>query len=144
LSSFEKNITCGMIDLMKKNNNDTQKLIGIIAAIIIIPIVLVNVFSRMPGKYDNLAQCITNSGTKFYGAFWCSHCQAQKRAFGKSAKLLPYIECSTPNGKDRLQQCVDAGIKGYPTWIYPDGTTQSGEVPLAVLAEKTSCIDTLR
>ena len=92
-----------------------------------------------PGKYDTFAQCLKDSGTKFYGAFWCPHCRAQKAAFGKSAKLLPYIECSTPDAQGMLPVCQDAGIKGFPTWEYPDGSRQEGEVPLATLAEKTKC-----
>ncbi len=93
-----------------------------------------------PGKYDQFAQCLEQKGAKFYGAFWCPHCQAQKKMFGKSVKHLPYVECSTPNAKGTKQVCIDAGIEGYPTWIFADGTRQTGEVPLATLAEKTSCV----
>jgi hypothetical protein len=92
-----------------------------------------------PGQYDQFAQCIKDSGTIFYGAWWCPHCQNQKKMFGKSAKLLPYEECSTPDGNGVLQVCKDAGIEGYPTWVFGDGSRQSGEIPLATLAEKTSC-----
>ena len=34
------------------------------------------------------------TGARMYGAFWCSHCQEQKLAFGREAQPdLPYIEC---------------------------------------------------
>ena len=125
---------------MKKSSTDTKKLLGIMALVIIIPIILITVLSKTPGKLDTFAQCITDSGAKFYGAFWCPHCQAQKAAFGKSAKLLPYIECSNPD-KTQTQVCKDAGITGYPTWVFADGTQASGEVPLQNLAEKTSCTE---
>ena len=92
-----------------------------------------------PGKFDGFASCIKNSGATFYGAFWCPHCQKQKAMFGSSAKLLPYIECSTPDGKNQLPICTEAGVKGYPTWQFPDGTRESGEIALARLAEKTAC-----
>lgn len=95
--------------------------------------------AKKPGKYDNLAQCINNSGAKFYGAFWCPHCQATKAMFGKSAKLLPYVECSTADGKSQKPICKDNDIKGYPTWILPDGSRITGEQTLQSLAEKTSC-----
>ncbi len=96
--------------------------------------------SNKPGKNDALATCIANSGAKFYGAFWCPHCQNQKAAFGAaSAKLLPYIECSAPNGKDMLPVCTEAGIQSFPTWVFPDGTRATGEQTLEYLAEKTSC-----
>jgi thiol-disulfide isomerase/thioredoxin len=92
-----------------------------------------------PGKLDTFAQCLSDKGAKFYGAFWCPHCQEQKKDFGKSAKLLPYIECSAPNGKDQLQVCTDAGVTGYPTWMFADGSKETGRVALAKLAEKTGC-----
>lgn len=93
-----------------------------------------------PGPLDEFALCLEDKGAIFYGAFWCPHCQNQKKDFGKSAKLLPYIECSTPNGHGQTQECEDAGITGYPTWEFADGSRQSGEVALAVLAEKTGCV----
>lgn len=97
---------------------------------------------RTPGKagaLDSFATCIKDSGAKFYGAFWCPHCQNQKALFASSAKLLPYIECSTPDGKSQLPICNEAEIKGYPTWTFADGTTKSGEVSLADLSTATSC-----
>lgn len=92
-----------------------------------------------PGKLDAFAQCINDSGAKFYGAFWCSHCQAQKAMFGKSVSLLPYVECSLPSGSGQTQICNDQKIEGYPTWIFKDGSRLTGEIPLATLAEKTNC-----
>ena len=62
-----------------------------------------------------------------------------KKLFGKSAKLLPYIECSLPNGQGQNQNCNDKKIDNYPTWEFKDGSRQNGEVPLDKLAEKTSC-----
>ena len=102
-------------------------------------IALLVVQGNKPGKYDSLAQCINNSGAKFYGAFWCPHCQATKAMFGKSAKLLPYIECSTPDGKSQLPVCSEKEIKGYPTWVFPDGSLLQGEQTIEALADKASC-----
>jgi hypothetical protein len=92
-----------------------------------------------PGRLDSFATCIKDSGAQFYGAFWCPHCQNQKAMFGSSAKLLPYIECSTPDGKSQLPVCTDAGVTGYPTWKFPGGQVESGEVSLERLSELTSC-----
>lgn len=92
-----------------------------------------------PGKYDALAQCLKDKGAIFYGAFWCPHCQAQKKLFGSSAKLLPYVECSTLDGKGQLPECTTKGVSSYPTWEFADGTRLTGEVALADLATKTSC-----
>lgn len=120
---------------MKKN---------ILPIIIVIVLVGGGIFAlahkaAQPGKYDKLAQCISDSGAKFYGAFWCPHCQATKAMFGKSAKLLPYIECSQPSGQGQLPICNDAGIKGYPTWRFTDGSELNGERSLKELADKTNC-----
>ena len=92
-----------------------------------------------PGQLDSFAQCLTEKGATFYGAFWCPHCQAQKRMFGSSAKLLPYIECSTPDGQGQLQACKDKEVQQYPTWEFEDGERLTGEIPLTQLAEKTGC-----
>lgn len=99
-----------------------------------------------PGKYDTFAQCIKDSGTIFYGAFWCSHCQAQKKLFGSSVKYLPYVECSTADGQGQMQVCIDKKITGYPTWILADGTqipndsANGSGVKLETLAAKTVCV----
>lgn len=91
------------------------------------------------GKLDTFASCLAEKGTKFYGAFWCPHCQNQKAMFGRSARLLPYIECSTPDGQSQLKICQDANVGGYPLWEFADESRLSGVVELEVLAEKTSC-----
>lgn len=96
-------------------------------------------YMGQPGKYDQFATCLADSGAKFYGAFWCPHCQEQKAMFEKSEKLLPYIECSQPSGQGQLQTCIDADIKTYPTWEFADGSRLTGTQQFATLAEKTSC-----
>jgi len=93
-----------------------------------------------PGKYDEFAMCIKDKGAVFYGAFWCPHCQAQKKLFGSSAKLLPYVECSTPDGNSQVQICMDKNIEGYPTWEFADGSRINGEATFEALAEKTGCV----
>lgn len=92
-----------------------------------------------PGEYDALASCIKDSGTTFYGAFWCPHCQAQKALFGRSARLLPYVECSLPSGQGQTQACIDKEVKTYPTWVFPDGSIVTGEQSLATLAQASGC-----
>lgn len=92
-----------------------------------------------PGPLDTFAQCLGEKDVIFYGAFWCPHCQNQKKIFGNSAKLLPYVECSTPNGQGQTEQCKDAGIVSYPTWQFADGTRESKELSLTELSLKSSC-----
>ncbi len=93
-------------------------------------------------KYSNLdgfAQCINDSGAKFYGTFWCSYCSKQKEMFSSAEQYLPYVECSTPDGRNLLQVCKQAGIDGFPTWKFSDGSELSGFQELDTLAQKTSC-----
>ena len=109
------------------------------------------------GKLDSFATCIKNSGTTFYGAFWCPHCQAQKARFGSSAHLLPYVECSNPDGQTQTQVCINKNVTTYPTWEFPvtstttDPTTGEvvstttiqrvvGEQELTDLARETGCV----
>lgn len=94
---------------------------------------------KEPGKYDAFTTCLKEKGTVFYGAWWCTHCKANKKLFGSSADLLPYVECSSKDGKEQLQICKDKNIQGYPTWEFSDGSRLEGEQSLEVLAEKTSC-----
>ncbi|MBI5621429.1 hypothetical protein HY933_01000 [Candidatus Falkowbacteria bacterium] len=95
--------------------------------------------SVQPGELDSFAQCITDSDAVFYGAFWCPHCQNQKNLFGKSERLLPYVECSTPDGRSMIPSCQEQGVEGYPTWSFADGSKLGGLVELETLAEKTGC-----
>ena len=92
-----------------------------------------------PGELDAFASCIKESGATYYGAFWCPNCKNQEAMFGRSASLLPRVECSTPDGRGQLQVCQDASITGYPTWEFADGTRQSGTLPLERLSEATGC-----
>ena len=125
--------------------------ISVIAILVVGVITTVIIQSRsssgpsVPGKYDAFAECIANSGATFYGAFWCPHCQGQKKAFGSSAKYLPYVECSTPDGNGQTQVCIDKKITSYPTWILKDGTRVPDDSPtgagvqLSTLATATGC-----
>ena len=95
--------------------------------------------STTEGNYDTFAQCLTDKGAKFYGTFWCPHCKEQKKLFGSSLKFVPYIECSTPDGNNQLDVCKEAGVDGYPTWVFADGVQVSGTQTLEFLSEKTGC-----
>lgn len=91
------------------------------------------------GELDGFAQCLGEKGATFYGAFWCPHCKEQKKMFGNSERLLPYVECSTPDGRGQTARCAEAGIQSYPTWVFADGATSTGTLSLETLAERTGC-----
>ncbi len=127
---------------MDKNKKIFFFIIGILILGTLMTILLNKTGTVTPkddGKYDAFAQCLKDKGAVFYGTFWCPHCQNQKKAFGSSAKMLPYVECSTPDAQNQTQICKDAEISVYPTWKFQDGSKLEGEIALPVLAEKTSC-----
>lgn len=120
--------------------NRTTLVGGIIALVVLIGLLAyVNNAPTGPGRLDAFAQCLKDKGATFYGAFWCPHCQNQKAMFGSSKQFLPYVECSTPDGRGQTGICIQKKITGYPTWVFADLSTSTGEVPLATLAEKTGC-----
>lgn len=112
-----------------------------IAALLVIAFVIGLIIwnKNQPGQYDAFAQCLKDKGAVFYGAFWCPHCQNQKELFGRSERLLPYVECSTPDGQGQTIACQEKEVQSYPTWIFADGEKMTGEISLATLAEKTGC-----
>ena len=121
---------------MKNNTKTTVFLIALVVIVIGI------IFSIKGGDEkvspnDALAQHITDTGTIFYGAYWCPVCQQQKALFGRSTRLLPYIECSKPNKQGQTQVCIDAEIESYPTWEFPDGERISGSLSIDFLSERT-------
>lgn len=107
--------------------------------LIISAVFLFSVSSQNQGRLDDFAKCLKDKGAVFYGAFWCSHCQNQKRLFEGSDKFLNYVECSTPNGREQLQICKDKDIQSYPTWEFVNGASASGELSLKDLSDKTGC-----
>lgn len=86
------------------------------------------------GKYDNLAKCLANKQITMYGAYWCPHCQNEKKGFGSSWQYVPYVECTK-----ETKLCLEKGIDGYPTWIFPDGKKLVGEQGLQKLSQESDC-----
>lgn len=110
--------------------------------LVVLPIVIwakLSFKSPEAGQYDDLAKCLAAKNVRMYGAYWCSHCQAQKKAFGNSWQYIEYIECSLAGGKGQTQECNEAGIQVYPTWDLGNGERLSGEVSFEQLAEKSGC-----
>ncbi len=103
--------------------------------------------SSIPGEAGNpittssgqaelaLADHLTESGAKMYGAWWCPHCHDQKQLFGKEAsKKIPYIECDSQGQNPQTELCrsIDE-VRGYPTWEI-NGQFYSGSQALDTLA----------
>ncbi len=117
----------------------TIVILGLLLVAIVMLVAWSAVRQSAPSPLDGFAQCLKDKGATFYGAFWCPHCADQKKLFGTAKRLLPYVECSTPDGNHQTPACIEKKITGYPTWEFADGTRESGFLDLARLAEKTGC-----
>jgi len=82
-----------------------------------------------------LAEHLSKSDAKFYGASWCPHCQEQKKKFGSSVNRIPYVECS-PGGPQAPSApiCKEKNIQSFPTWII-NGQRYTGVQELDQLAQ---------
>ena len=131
-----------------KKNNSLRNILVIFALIIVVSLGYWYYEKSQPSDLDAFAQCLGTKGVKFYGAFWCPHCQAQKALFGNSKEYLPYVECSNPDEKTQTQICIDKNITGYPTWSIMQASTTAatttevfseGEKTLQELSEISGC-----
>jgi glutaredoxin len=83
---------------------------------------------------SQFAKCLTEKGAVFYGTEWCPHCNNQKAMFGDAMKNINFIDCDKES-----QACTTAGIEGYPTRVFKDGSKTPGTQEFAALAAKTGC-----
>lgn len=83
-----------------------------------------------------LARAITASGTKFYGAAWCTFCTQQKELFGDAQYYLPFVEVTNPD-RTLTDAGRAAGITSFPTWVFPDGSRETGVQTVATLAARS-------
>ncbi len=124
---------------------DTKKFIAFIVIVIGIVVGMRFIISSTAtsSKYTDLVKCMADKGVKFYGAFWCPHCQEQEKWLAMSRAELEkaglYVECSTPDGGGQTQVCIDKKVASYPSWDFGDGTLQTGELKVEELAQKSSC-----
>ncbi len=112
---------------------------GAVVAVLALHLYYAGYWGRAPGPEDSwvrgLAEHLTKTDAKFYGAYWCPHCIEQKELFGASVRRLPYVECS-PSGPNAPQAtvCKEKDIKSYPTWVI-NGARYTGKVGLDALAQ---------
>ena len=120
--------------------NQNKKISSYVYAILVLAVFL-GIFvwragtgGKVGASVVELAACLASKNITMYGADWCPHCQNEKRAFGDAFKQVPYVECP-----DNPQKCIDAGIKSYSTWVWPDGKRLEGEQGIERLAEESGC-----
>ena len=83
-----------------------------------------------------LAQHLSTTDARMFGAWWCPHCHDQKQLFGQeAAKNIPYIECAEDGQNPEVRLCRSTpGVEGFPTWVI-DGEYLVGAQPLDRLAD---------
>lgn len=113
----------------------------LIAAIVLVAAAAVYFFGvyKPSHKYDAFARCLSQKQVKMYGAYWCPHCTDQKDKFSAAFQYVTYIECGIKGQRGQTQECQQAGIKQFPTWVFPDGEKHEGEYSLETLSAKTGC-----
>lgn len=109
-----------------------------VLVLVIVAIILLAVFAGGSAKpnpaLDAFAKCLASNGATMYGAYWCPHCQTQKKEFGDSFQYVPYVECTQDVAK-----CTAMNINGYPTWIFQDGSRVEGKMSFRDLSGKSGC-----
>jgi|SRR3989338_2611284 len=108
-------------------------------AILLIALILLAGCTSTQGTYDNFTKCLSESGAKMYGAYWCPHCDEQKQVFGKSWEYMDYIECSLPDRQGQTEVCKQANIKAYPTWEFGGGKRQEGTLTPLQISQISGC-----
>lgn len=119
--------------------NAKYLIVIVIIAVIAIPLFLIlTPNQKVPGKYDEFAQCLTEKSAVMYGAYWCDHCAAQKDMLGKSFQYINYIECDSRGKNANPQLCAQKNIQGYPTWEINEKFYR-GVQSLEKLSEASGC-----
>jgi len=90
-------------------------------------------------KTTEIAKCLTEKGVIFYGAYWCPHCQDQKKLFGDDMKYITYVECDPKGENGNPEACKKAGVERYPSWYFPGQGIETGTQKPEALAIKANC-----
>ncbi|MBU0472042.1 MAG: hypothetical protein KKF89_04825 [Nanoarchaeota archaeon] len=114
----------------ERANNNLKKTIIIL---LLLSLVVLNAYSTETKNYDEFALCLSENDAVIYGTEWCSHCQAQKKMFGKSFQHVTFIDCDLD-----IDACIREEVYGYPTWKIK-GQEYKGAQPLERLASITGC-----
>ncbi len=106
--------------------------------IIVVGVLLTFLFlvgcNDVPSDTEMFAQCLTDSGLKMYGSYQCGHCADQKEMFAEAFDKINYVECTISQ-----DECINAGIKGLPTWTLADGTLLEGVQSFVELGKASGC-----
>jgi hypothetical protein len=113
-------------------------LLGVVIVTAVVAAYLIGRHRRV-SHLTAFAQCLSAKQAKMYGAYWCPHCADQKEIFGSSFQYMPYVECGIKGSRAEAPECLQAGVKRFPTWQFSDGERREGMMQLKALSEKTGC-----
>lgn len=112
---------------------ETASYLVVLAVIIIGGAYFIIYLSSQPGRYDNLAKCLTESGVIMYGQAGCHACASQMQLLGNSFSYINEIDCAR-----QRQVCLSQSISATPTWLI-NGTFIAGVLKPEQLANMTGC-----
>ena len=95
--------------------------------------------SKSVTPVERFAQCLTEKKAVMYGAFWCTHCDDQKKLFGDAWKHVTYVECAVKGTRQRTEECTRLNIVRTPTWIFANGERKEGMLTFEELSRRTGC-----
>jgi glutaredoxin len=95
---------------------------------------------RHASHLNAFAQCLSDRQVKMYGAYWCPHCAEQKEILGAAFAYVPYEECGIQGSRTaEASECLQAGVRRFPTWQFSSGERREGVMQLKALSEKSGC-----
>ena len=112
----------------------------LIAVLIVAALALTMYLVKRPrvSRLDAFAKCLAARQVKMYGLYWCTHCEEQKEMFGSAFQYVAYIECGAKGSHTEQPNCVQAGVKNFPTWQFAT-ERHEGVLRLESLSEKSGC-----
>lgn len=93
----------------------------------------------VPARYTVFAKCVAGSGTHVYTKLWDEPSNRQRDMFGKAARHLPEINCSSRSGLFTASVCERERITTFPTWIFTYGDRVEGVLTPEQIASRTRC-----
>ncbi|MCX6712573.1 MAG: peptidoglycan-binding protein [Candidatus Vogelbacteria bacterium] len=82
--------------------------------------------------------CLNKKGVRVYTILECPACEQQANLFGKNWPAVQKIDCGTyPSNISAT--CTNAGIKGFPAWVFGDGSKLEGSQTFPSILEHSGC-----
>lgn len=116
----------------------SRKIFGVFGIVVLLVASYAAGWYHRTHRYDALGRCMASRQVKMFGAYWCPHCADQKERLGRSYRFV-YAECGVPGSHAEQQQCIQQGVKLFPTWRMPDGSLKPGVFTPQELGSMTGC-----